>query len=116
MSEIAGVRVSEEGTIVRAWIDGELDMSNARDVAGRLMAQVPNAALGLLLDLSELDYLDSTGIQMLFELLERLHSRQQKLVVVVPPESPLQRVLTVVAIADSVPVVPDVAAGEAELS
>jgi anti-anti-sigma factor len=115
VSEIAGVRVEAGGVIVRAWVDGELDLSNTREIAGQLIAQVPNAAHGLLLDLSELDYLDSTGIQMLFELVERLYNRQQKLVVVVPPESPLQRVLRVVAIGETVPVVADAAAGEAAL-
>jgi anti-sigma B factor antagonist len=116
VSDIAGVRVEDGGRIVRAWIDGELDLSNTREVAGQLIERVPNAAFGLLLDLSELDYLDSTGVQMLFELVERLQSRQQKLVVVVPPESTLQRVLRVVAIGETVPVVESTAAGEAELS
>jgi anti-anti-sigma factor len=115
VSDIAGVRVEGGQPIVRAWIDGELDLSNTREVAGLLIDQVPNEAFGLLLDLSELDYLDSTGIQMLFELIERLQSRQQKLAVVVPPESPLQRVLQVVAIGETVPVVRDAAEGEAAI-
>jgi anti-sigma B factor antagonist len=107
MSELAGVRVASEGDIVLARVDGELDLSNTRVVARELMAGVSNDALGMVLDLSEVEYLDSSGVQMLFELTERLISRQQQLAVVVPSDSPLRRVIEIVSLDDTVPVVLD---------
>ena len=46
-----------------------------------------------MLDLSETDYLDSSGVRLIFELAERLGSRGQKLELVVPDDSVIKRVL-----------------------
>src|SRR3954471_11706375 len=73
---------------------GEVDFSNARDLGATLVESVPNHALGMVLDLSDTTYLDSSGVQLLFELADRLAPRQQELRIVVPPESFVADVLT----------------------
>jgi anti-anti-sigma regulatory factor len=49
-------------------------------------------------------YLDSSGVQLLFELAERLAARQQRLAVAVPPDAPARRVLEIVALDVTAPV------------
>ncbi len=88
--------------VVVARLAGELDRSNAHAVGEALEAAVPNAALALVVDLSETTYLDSSGIHLLFDLHSRLDRRQQRLLVVVPEEARIARVLSVVALERSV--------------
>lgn len=75
--------------VVVAHVDGEIDMSNADELARALAAQVSNAALGLVVDLVDVGYLDSAGIQLIYELREQLGERGQQLRLVVAPGSPI---------------------------
>ena len=54
---------------------------------------MPNDALALVIDLSGCRYLDSAAIEVLFDLSRRLGRRRQELRLVMPPSSPLERVL-----------------------
>jgi anti-anti-sigma factor len=109
MSELARVEVSgaggDGGDVVVARLSGEVDLSNAAEVGEQLTAAVPNSALGLVLDLTATDYLDSSGVHLVFELAERLGRRQQQLRIVVPAGAPIRRVLRIVELDESVPVV-----------
>jgi anti-anti-sigma factor len=103
-----GPQVSIDGQtdgIVVAAVSGEIDMASAKAVGGQLSDAVPNQALGLVVDLSGTSYLDSSGISLIFELAERLRRRQQQLMLVVPPHSPIRRVLNIVAAGGVVPMV-----------
>jgi anti-anti-sigma factor len=98
-----------DGDVVVARLGGEVDLSNATEVGDELTASVPNSALGLVLDLTATEYLDSSGVHLVFELAERLRRRQQALRVVVPAGAPIRRVLRIVELDDSVPVLATVA-------
>jgi anti-anti-sigma factor len=104
MSELARLEFSERDEVVVARLSGEVDLSNATDVGDQMTASVPNSALGLVLDLTATEYLDSSGVHLVFELAERLRRRQQQLRVVVPAGAPIRRVLRIVELDDSVPV------------
>jgi anti-anti-sigma factor len=78
---------------VIAWISGEVDMTNSSYVGEELRRAVPNDAATLVVDLSEARYLDSAAIELLFDLGRRLDRRRQSLRLVLPPRSPLKRVL-----------------------
>jgi anti-anti-sigma factor len=93
--ELATLRVRERGTIVMASVDGEIDLSNAYELLNSLAAAVPNSAAGLLLDLTGLEFLDSSGIHMLYDLAERLATRQQGFAVVLEPDAPPRRAIEV---------------------
>ena len=93
MSEIARLEVLDDTDVPLARLEGEVDISNSAEIASTLHAAVGNAALGVVLDLSETTYLDSAGIRLLFELARRLARRQQQLRLVVPEGSPVLRVL-----------------------
>lgn len=94
--------------MIVARLTGEIDLSNAQDVGDTLAAAVPNTALGLVIDLTATAYLDSSGVHLLFELAERLQRRQQQLRVVVPEGGPIRRVLRIVELDATVPVVASV--------
>jgi anti-anti-sigma factor len=101
------VSIDVEGNgsdVVVASIAGEIDLASADTVGSELAAAVPNRALGLVLDLSRTSYLDSSGVSLVFELAERLRRRQQQLLLVVPEDAPLKRVLRIVNAADVVPI------------
>jgi anti-anti-sigma factor len=93
MRDLATLRIRERGTIVLATVDGEVDLSNKEALAAELTGAVSNAATGLLLDLTPLEFLDSSGVHMLYELAERLANRQQRLAVVLPPNNPPRRAI-----------------------
>jgi anti-anti-sigma factor len=109
---VKNLEVEENEGILIARLLGDIDMANARDVGAQLTAAIPNSTLGVVLDLTGTTYLDSSGIQFVFDLAERLNGRQQQLRVAVPANAPIRRVLRVVELDQTVPM--DTTAGEAE--
>jgi anti-anti-sigma factor len=103
MSELARLEMSGDDVVV-ARISGEIDLSNAAQLGEELGARVPNSALGLVIDLTATDYLDSSGVHLVFDLAERLQTRQQQLRIVVPEGAPIRRVLRIVELDGAVPV------------
>ena len=91
--ELATLRVRERGGIVMAVVEGEIDLSNAPDLRGELTGAVPNTAGGLLLDLTGLEFLDSSGVHMLYDIADRLATRQQRFAVVLEPDAPPRRAI-----------------------
>ena len=84
-------------------MSGEVDLSNADSVTERLVDAMPNSATALVLDLSGTQYLDSSGVRMLFELAQRLRNRGQDLELVVPDDSNVKRVLLLTEVERVVP-------------
>jgi anti-anti-sigma factor len=86
---LADVNFTTVDGVLVAHVFGEIDISNAGELAAAVHDRTPNDAPGVVLDLSEIDYLDSGGIHMLYRLRESLRARGQSLAVVVPPASPV---------------------------
>jgi anti-sigma B factor antagonist len=61
-----------------------------------MRSRVPNHVRGLVVDLSDVRYVDSSGLSPLFDLRRRLRTRRQELRVVVPPQSHVRRALELV--------------------
>jgi anti-anti-sigma factor len=93
--------------VVVARIDGEIDSSNASELRLALLARLPSAARALALDLSGVTYLDSSGVQLLFELGRRLAARRQAIRLIVPPAAPVRRVLQLCAVESVAPMYGD---------
>jgi anti-anti-sigma factor len=75
-----------------------------RDIlAARLRRLVENTALRLVVDLAEVTYLDSAGINLLFSVGGDLRDRQQDMHLVVRPGSPIERMLKIAGAADAFP-------------
>jgi anti-sigma B factor antagonist len=90
----AELAIERQGGAVVAHLSGEVDMTNAPRVRDEMLVSVPNEALALVIELGGCRYLDSAAIEVVFDLARRLGRRRQKLRLVVPPGSPLTRVLT----------------------
>jgi anti-anti-sigma factor len=93
MKDLASVRIRERGSIVLATVEGEIDLSNRELLTAELTNAVSNSATGLVVDLTKLEFLDSSGVHMLYELAERLANRQQRFAVVLPPNRPPRRAI-----------------------
>lgn len=90
---IANVSVRTDGTSVLVTIAGEIDIDNADDVEQQMLHAIDNRMTGVRLDLTYLDYMDSSGLRILFNLASRLRVLQIDLDVVAPPGTPTRRVL-----------------------
>ena len=94
----------DRGGVMIARVTGEVDLANAARLGRALTRAIPNDAVGVVIDLSETSYLDSSGVSLVFDLAERMKSRQQELRVAVPADAPLRRVLQVVNLESVVPI------------
>jgi anti-anti-sigma factor len=99
------LRTSDSGAWPVVRLSGEVDLSNAEALGEAAERAVTNRAPGLVLDLSEVTFLDSTGLRLVFRLARRLRDRQQALRLVVPEGARIARLLRlsgVAAVADVV--------------
>jgi anti-anti-sigma factor len=104
VSARAEIHTTSDGSgVVIARIAGEMDASNASRVEDRLTAAVPNSALGMVLDLSDLSFVDSSGVELFFRLGERLEDRRQRLAVALPEGAPVKRVFEIVRFSEKIP-------------
>jgi anti-anti-sigma factor len=77
---------------------GEVDASNAPGFTNEIKQAMPNTAIGLVLDLSETTYIDSSGIHLIFDLADALRRRQQTLQLVVAPDTFIADVMEAVSL------------------
>jgi anti-anti-sigma factor len=110
VSELAHVDATWHDEVPVARIAGEVDASNAAQIAARLRRLLTNQLVTLVVDLSGTTYLDSTGINLLFSLGGELRGRQQTLRLVVAPGSPIARMVSITSLDTAQPTYPTVAA------
>ena len=104
MTELVELEIEERGEVVIARVSGELDIAGASSMGESIHDAVPTSARTLVIDFSELDFIDSSGIAMLFGLARRLGSRRQQLRVVARSGKPVARVLDIVEFDRAAPV------------
>ena len=116
MTDLVGLEIDEQGEIVVARVTGELDLAGASSTGESIGDAVPSAARGLIVDFSGLEFIDSSGVAMLFGLARRLGSRRQELRVVAGSGKPVARVLEIVEFDRAAPIHETVEDALAELS
>lgn len=104
MSEIADVVALDVADMRVVQVRGEIDLSNARDLLDEIGDAVRSGATTITVDLSAVSFLDSSGIAMLFQLRQRIAYSRQELRLVVPPGSPIRRVLELTGVPQVIPV------------
>jgi anti-anti-sigma factor len=104
LSAAEAVDIRTDDDVVVACLRGEIDLANAPAIGSLVTGAVPNDATGLVVDLSDVSYLDSSGVHLVFDLSERLLARQQRLALVVPETSRIRRVLDLVNVRGVLPV------------
>jgi anti-sigma B factor antagonist len=85
---LADIEFRTRNRALIAYVTGEIDLSNSSELGGVLADATANHLLGLVVNLSEVEYLDSAGIQLIYQLRESLRSRGQVLRLVIPSNSP----------------------------
>jgi anti-anti-sigma factor len=116
MEELIGVEIEEKGEVVVATLTGELDISVAETTGRRIADAVPSSARGVVVDMSALEFMDSSGVSMLFSLARQVGSHRQQLRVVAPPGKPVSRVLEIVEFSRAAPVDADLDSALAEIA
>ena len=107
MVELAEVSIDRETDVIVAAVTGEIDLSNADVVKRAIVGAVPNSALGVVIDMSETSYIDSTGVHLLLDLADRARARGQSLLVVAPEGSQVRRVVTIAGAGDALGLSPN---------
>jgi anti-sigma B factor antagonist len=84
-----------------ARLRGDVDMAVTPELGQALLAAVEEHSAGcLVVDLGSVEYVDSSGIELLFRLHEALTADAHDLIVVAPPGSNAARLLGLVAMSD----------------
>jgi anti-sigma B factor antagonist len=93
-----------------AHIREDIDAANATIIQQQLADALGPVASSLVIDLSEIRYLDSAGIDMLLRLSLRLDDRRAKLILVIPDTSQLKRLAWIVGLPDAIATYPALSA------
>jgi anti-sigma B factor antagonist len=102
---LAVERTSDEG-VELVMVEGELDIATAPRLISVLNRAVGEALRSLVVDLSEVDFMDSTGLALLINAYRRLTRRSKGFAVVCPP-GPLWRVFEITDMVETLHVFPD---------
>jgi len=95
-------------------VTGELDLSGASVFAGSLRQAYEGPAGGVMVDLSNCGFIDSTGVSLLLNACRRQTRMREGLAVVCPNPTPL-RAFEITGTIDTLNVVADRTAGEAAI-
>jgi anti-anti-sigma factor len=101
VTQLAQLRLDQDQGIVVASVEGEIDLSNAAELEVAISQAVGNEAVGLVVDLANVEYLDSSGVTLLFNLARRVARRQQEFAVVAPAEAHVREILTLSGAAEA---------------
>lgn len=98
MNTLATIHFDRQEDVIIASIEGDVDLSNAGELGEKMLSAMAPSPRAVVIDLSRVTYLDSRGTQFLLDLLELGRIRHLPMRVVVPEESPLRRLLTILSV------------------
>ena len=104
----ANVTIERRDAAPVAHVRGEVDFPNSDAVRDEMLATLPIDGPGMIVDLTQTTYLDSSGVRVLFELAERLEACKQRLVLVMTEEALIRRVIVLTKLDDVVLLAPTV--------
>jgi anti-anti-sigma factor len=104
---MAEVRYEREDETVVAIITGEVDMSNATSVRQQIAESVTPDDDAVIIDMSELSFIDSAGLHAMIELGTVLDERRQQLLLCLPPNSTIRRAIEIMGLPHAVSVYSD---------
>jgi anti-anti-sigma factor len=99
-----GISVERSERRTRVVLAGELDMSNAPELSARLAEAEASSPAVLEIDLRGLDFIDSSGLAVLFATNRRARERGAQ-VVLIKDHGPIERVLNLARVEDVIDVV-----------
>jgi anti-anti-sigma factor len=96
MTGLPELQIDRNESVPVVTLDGDMDISVASDLRTGLLRAVDNTDLGLVIDLSAVKYIDSAGVNVLFELADALGVRRLVLALVIPEGGLVERVVELV--------------------
>lgn len=96
------IELSTRDSVVVATLSEDIDAASASELGQCLRDAVPSDADGLLVDLSNVRYVDSAGVRMFFMLAGQLDTCRQSLGISLPDDSPVQRLMTITHMGEAV--------------
>jgi anti-sigma B factor antagonist len=102
---VAVERTSRDGVDV-LFVEGEIDVASAPRLIAALNDAVAEAARSVIIDLTSVGFMDSTGLALLINAHRRLAVRRKGFAVVCPA-GPLRRVFEITDMVDTLRVCPD---------
>jgi anti-anti-sigma factor len=104
--EILEVRTDDRNGLVHVALVGELDLSTVAKVQEELRRVEANSPPTLVMDLSKLTFLDSTGLRCIITADERAREEGRRVVIVRGPD-PVQRVFAITRLEERLEMVDD---------
>jgi anti-sigma B factor antagonist len=101
MPESFSVRVERAGNVHRVIPSGELDLATAPILERELDALPPEAEVVVVVDLTELSFMDSTGLHLLLKLNHQLPERLR----VINGSPAVERILNVSGVRSQLPII-----------
>lgn len=95
MEPTAFVSARADGGHVYIVVSGEIDLSNADDIERDIAHAIPNHITSASIDLTDVTYIDSVGMRLLFSLAAQLRTAQIGLTIVAPENSPARRIVEI---------------------
>ncbi|HTN24858.1 MAG TPA: STAS domain-containing protein [Solirubrobacteraceae bacterium] len=96
------VRSQRDGVLHTIRLEGELDLATADELERELLRVEGSDARSIVLDLSALEFIDSTGVRVLFQAGERSRADANRLALLRGPRA-VQRVFELTGIQDRLP-------------
>ncbi|HEY1277600.1 MAG TPA: STAS domain-containing protein [Thermoleophilaceae bacterium] len=96
MSAFPELQVERHDLVPVVTLSGDVDITIASELRTALLGAVDNSDPGLVVDLSGVRYLDSAGVNLLFELADSLGVRRLAFALVLPGGGLVERVITLV--------------------
>jgi anti-sigma B factor antagonist len=116
MTNLVDMHIEQRGEdVVVVRLTGELDISVAEPAGQRIVDALPSSARGMVVDMTTLEFIDSSGVSMLFKIARRVESHRQQLRVVAPAGRAVARVLEIVEFERAAPVDLDVDSAVAQI-
>lgn len=103
----AKVEARTENRSIHIALSGEIDLANAATVEDELQAAIPHQPSAVSVDLTDLSYMDSAGIRILFTLASRLKPLRIQLKLTVPLDAPTRRLIEISGFASVASVQPE---------
>jgi anti-anti-sigma factor len=96
------LELTDDAGVAVARIEGDIDFDSAGDLGRDILRALPDASAGLVLDLSNVRYVDSGGVRVFFALASHLEASGRRVALAVPETSPIRRLIKITRLEEAI--------------